>query len=118
MICDACEKSLSVFSMLVGIWSVANDWNDGEDMKDDFKNFEMFKIKQESTNDLSNNSIEKSCNNAKTDHNKEAAVNVKSEPPHCSDDITPLSEAIQKQNDTDVDMNLKNEEISIKEEDG
>lgn len=139
LVCETCQKSLASFSTLVSSWSIANGWN-GEDMKEVFDEFDVSQVKKENfdqlsdTNTNSSISIVEASGSGQTSSNaqrkNEQDVEVKNE----INDVADLSESVsvdnkivKKEEEDEVDaigdaemgdLQLKNEEVDIKDEDG
>lgn len=132
MVCESCQKSLVSFSTLITSWSIANGWNDDEDFKDD--NFEMLQVKKEVVNDFSdsntNSSTVEISGSARNPNNRlkqcTAATQIKTETGISDSSAsvpvpnTPIkSEVHEEITDTPMEeIQLKSEEVDIKDEDG
>lgn len=135
MVCDACQKSLASFSTLIASWSIANGWNDDEDMKEDFDDFEMVQVKKEGFDELSDSNTNSSMGNievgdgsksskkTKSKNGQATAVKIKTEGDGLSDSCESASvnnKEIKKEPEGGAemeDLQLKSEEVNIKPED-
>lgn len=132
MVCEPCQKSLASFWMLVSSWSIANDWNEDDEMKED-NDFGAIEVKKEdvdiSDSNTNSSSVADISDSAKIlkkpKANNEQVTKIKTENDEVSDSsesASVISKDIKKEdNEEDVDMQdlqLKNEEVDIKDEDG
>lgn len=109
-------------------WSIANNWNDNdEDMKEDLDDYEMFEVKKESSDEVSDSKINSLIGtvDVKTGSKvvrKKTNVKVKSESDELPDSCDSVIEKIkteerEEDNYEGEGLQLKNEEVDIKPED-
>lgn len=137
MVCEVCQKSLASFSILISSWSITNDWNDDEDMKEnDLDDYGMVEVKKEAIDNFADLKTNSRCT-VDTDDGAKVVKKIKgndglrtivkiesSEISDTSDSVPVKSKGVkieEKEEDEDSEMGdvqLKNEEIDIKDEEG
>lgn len=129
-VCEVCQKSVASFQTLLASWLIANEWN--EDNMKDIDKFEMMEeiIENNECSDISVTNISttkrvKSKNGQlHGDGAGSSNTKIKTEIDEISDFSlgVPLnSKHIKKVNVEDIEfseLQLKNEEVDIKDEDG
>lgn len=124
-VCERCQKSLASFSTLVSSWSIANDWNE-DDEKEDMVGLEVVQVKQENVDDFSDSNTAIDVSNGakivkKAKGDQGQITNVKTESDEISDSSVSAfmnSKVIKKEQAEEENVQLKNEEVDIKDEDG
>lgn len=114
VVCNSCQKALREFSVLVASWTIANNWNVGDEMKVG-ADIVMLNLKEENSDNLSN------CHKISLTKDTNvllATTKIKSEGDEVpSESALGISKEIKQECEEVNHWQLKNEEIVIKQED-